>query len=195
MALGDSVVSMCNIALIALGENPIVSVFPPDNTKRAIVCAQRYDDSRRYVLRSHPWNSAKKQAQLAALQTAPLFGYSNAFALPADFVRMSDEGLPENGRSRWRIYGNALYSNESAPLDFPYIYDLQDPTLMDPGLVHAVAYQLAAEVGMVITLSSAKVQNALKILESKQSTARLVGSQDQSPEEWDADIWLRSRFP
>lgn len=193
MALGDSIVSVCNIALDALGENPVVSVFPPDNTKRAIACSRRYDDCRRFILRSHPWNGAKKQGRLAALAAPPQFGYANAFQLPADFMRLSDEGLPRNRRDVWRIYGQALYTDIGAPLDFPYIYDLQDPSIMDPGLVHTVAAMLASEIGMSVTMSSAKVQNALKVLEGKGAMSRLVGSQDGSPVEWDVDIWLESR--
>lgn len=194
MALGDSVVSIGNIALIALGENPVTSIFPPDNTKRAIVLSQRYDDVRRFVLRSHPWNCARKQAVLAASATTPPFQWDYAYPLPSDFIRMS-EGLPENDRAVWEIVGNQLCTDEAPPLDLDYICDLQDPTLFDPGLVHAVAYAIVAELGLAITGSVAKVAKAQQTLDGKMATARLVGAQDNAPEEWDADIWLRSRYP
>jgi hypothetical protein len=193
MAAGDSVVSICNIALIALGELPITSVFPPDNTKRAILCAQRYDDTRRFVLRTGLWSCAKQQAVLAAAPAGPLFTYGFAYQLPADFNRMID--LPENDHAQWEVFGAMLLTDEGPPLDVVYGRDLQDPALFDPGLVHSIAYSLAAELGMPITNSATKVQQALKTLEGKLDAGRLADSQQNSPKEWDVDVLLRSRFP
>lgn len=193
MAAGDSVVSICNIALIALGEQPIVSVFPPDNTKRAILCSQRYDDTRRFVLRNGIWNCAKAQATLAASATVPLFTYANAYPLPADFSRMLD--LPENDQAIYEIMGGNLLTDEGSPLDLVYGRDLQDPSLFDAGLVHTIAYALAAELGMPITNSATKVKQALQAMEGKQDASRLTASQENSPKEWDVDVLLRSRLP
>src|SRR4051812_49288353 len=86
MAAGDSIVSICNLALIALGEDQISSLDDP--YKRAILCAALYDPTRRALLRAGKWNFARKQMQLAASATAPLFDYGNAYPLPADFIDM-----------------------------------------------------------------------------------------------------------
>ena len=196
MAAGDSPVSICNIALIALGEDPIVSLS--DNTKRAILCNARYDDVRRAVLRSQPWNSARKQVQLAASTTSPLFNYDNAYPLPNDFIRMYglDTDLEE---SIYDIMADpasgklTLYTDEGAPLNVTYIYDLQDCTQMDPLLVHTIGYQLAGELALPLTQSSERAQQVLNVMAAKLQIARMVDSQDNAPREWDTDILLRSR--
>jgi len=189
MALGDSIVSICNIALFALGEDPIVSL--EDNTKRAILCNGRYDDVRRAVLRSHPWPCAKVQALLAASATPPLFTFANAYPLPADFIRMVD--LPENDEAVWEIQGNALLTDEDAPLQLVYVRDLTDPTLFDPLLVHTIAYALGVELVEPLAQDGSKLQRLAAMLNDKGETARLVASQGDSPREWDEDVLLRSR--
>lgn len=195
MALGDSIVSICNIAMIALGEDLVTSVFPPDNNKRAILASQRYDDTRRAVLRSHPWNCAMRQAQLAASPTAPLFGASNAYPLPADFLRVAwlcdSDGSVQD--TPYDVMGNALLTDADAPVNLVYIRDLQDPSQFDPLLVHGLGYGLAGELAEPLTQSTAKRDEMLKILEGKLATARLVGSQENSTKEWDVDRLLRSR--
>lgn len=196
MALGDSIVSICNIAMIAVGEDLVVSVFPPDNNKRAILAAQRYDDVRRAVLRSYPWHCAKKYAQPAAGSTAPLFGYSNAYPVPADFIRELPlvDSAGNQISDKFEIVGNAVYTNATSPINLPYIYDLQDPTRFDPLLVQAVGYALGAELAMPIGQSETKRNNLLKIMEGKIATARSASSQESSAmETWDVDVMLRSR--
>ncbi|HWK44923.1 MAG TPA: hypothetical protein VNT30_09390 [Stellaceae bacterium] len=189
MSLGDSIISICNTALFALGEDPISSLGDP--TKRAILCKARFDPVRRAVLRAYPWNCAKKQAQLAAAATPPLFTYANAYPLPPDFLRMYD--LPESDKAQWEIIGRQLLTDEGAPLDVVYIQDLTDPTVMDPLLVECIGDQLAAELAQPLTQSQAKQQGMLTVLKGKLDAARLADSQQNSPVEWDEDIWLRSR--
>lgn len=195
MALGDSIVSICNITMIALGEDLVTNVFPPDPSKRAILCAQRYDDVRRAVLRSHPWECAKKYAQPAAASTAPLFSFDNAFPLPADCLRP----LPlvdADGNVIDDVYeqvGNAILTDASSPINLPYIYDLQDPTQFDPLLVQGIGYALAGELAKPLTQSRIDRDEMLKIFEEKLELARAVSSQINSTREWDVDVLLRSR--
>lgn len=189
MAQGDSIVSIMNIALIELGEDLIVA--PTQNTKRAIIMNARYDDVRRATLRSHPWDCARQYVQLAASPTPPPFKYNQSYPLPNDFLRMVD--LPDNDMAQWDVVGNNLYTDESAPLNVIYIFDLQDPTRFDPLLVHAIANHLALECAWPITHSQETYDRVAKKFDGKLEAARLVTSQENSPKEWDEDIWLRSR--
>lgn len=190
MAAGDSAISICNIALIALGEDPIVSLS--DNTKRAILCNARYNDIRRFVLRSHPWNCATKQAQWASDPVVPLFTWTNRFRLPNDFIRFYAEGA-DNDMSTWQILNGYLYTNDTSPLDVLYVYDLQDETQMDPAMVHVIAYNIVVELGMAITQNASRVQLALEMMKGKYDIARFIAAQERAPKEWDVDVLLRSR--
>jgi hypothetical protein len=193
MAAGDSVVSICNIALIALGEDPITSLA--DNTKRAILCNARYDDIRRAVLRGHTWNCNRKQAKLAADPIPPLFTRSYRYRLPGDYMRMYN--LPENDMSVWDVFSDGtaqfLHTDETSPLDVVYGFDLQDATQFDPLLAHTIGYQIAVELCNPLTQSTERLKTVEAIFEGKIAISRLVGSQENSPREWDEDILLRSR--
>lgn len=196
MAAGDSVVSICNLAMIALGEDLVTSVFPPDNTKRAILLNASYDPARRALLRSHPWGCNKSQAQLAAATVVPKFTYTMAYAVPADYLRI--DGLPEN---RWAIYeemnlpgvGQCIVTNETAPLNVVYGFDLQDPTKFDALLVKVLALDLAATLAYPIGKGERlkAIQDQERI--ARLDIARLVGAQENSPKEWDEDVWLNLR--
>src|SRR5262245_25066 len=192
MAAGDSIVGICNIALTALGETPIVALTDPN--KRAILCNTRYNDVRRAVLRSHPWNCARKADSLAPSPSPPPdgFNYSYAYQLPADFLRMA--AIPLDDLARWDIVGDQLLTNDGPALTVTYIFDLQDPTKFDPLLVQAIAYSLAAELCEPLTQSGTKLQLIERKLQDKMGDARTVGSQENSPKPWDVDVWLRRRF-
>lgn len=194
MSAGDSATSICNIALIALGEDPIKDLA--ENNKRAILCNARYDDIRRFILRSHPWNFAKKQANLAADPTPPLFTWQARYAVPADFIRFYNE--PEQDMAIWNIMADDtgalfIYCNDTAPLQVIYLYDCQDPTKFDAGFVHALAYQIASELALPLTQNSERAKMGLSMMEGKLAVSRLAGAQENAPREWDEDILLRSR--
>lgn len=194
MAAGDSIVSICNIALIALGEDVIGNLT--DNNKRARVCTARYNDVRRAVLEAYPWNCAKRRTVATQITTPPAFGYAYAYAMPANYLRIID--LPDFDKPRYEmegddIYGNVLLTDYGAPLNVLYVSDLQDPTKFSPTFVHALAYELATEIGMPLVQNAQKVQQMLGMMEGKLSSARLTSSQQGQIEEMDIDILLRSR--
>lgn len=189
MAAGDSIVSICNIGLIEIGEDPIASLT--DNRKAAALCSARYDQVRREVLRAHTWNCARKRVQLAADLVAPAFEFGNAFTLPADFLRMVN--LPDNAEAKYQVEGLKLLTDETAPLNVVYIYDCQDPTIFDAMLATAIGYAMGEALAWPIAQSRDLEAKMGKKKDAKIPDARLVGSQENSAEEWDEDVWLRAR--
>lgn len=194
MAAGDSIVSICNVGLIAIGEPPITSLG--DNRKAAIYCTARYDQVRREVLRSGTWNFAKRQAALPASPTSPLFDWTNSFPLPADYIRLLR--MQRDPQSAYEEAADAsgalcLWSNDAAPLNILYVYDIQDPTKFDPIFVAALGYAMGAELAMPITQSKAKRDDCVAQSTAKIGLARFTGSQESSPREWDTDVLLASR--
>lgn len=190
MAQGDSETSIVNQALIALGEDPIRALT--ENNKRAIVASTIYHPVRRAVLRSHPWNCAKKLAQLAADAEAPLFDYTSAYPKPADFIRFYREDR-ESDMETWDVIGDWIYTQTNGVLNCLYIFDLTDPAKMDPGFVQAFVYMLAGKLGTSLTQNTERTKLALAQMEGEMSSARLSGAQENAPREWDDDIWLRAR--
>lgn len=189
MAAGDSKVGICNIGLIALGEDPIASL--DDNRKAAILCKGRYDQIRRALLRSHPWNFAKRYARLAANTTPPLFGYANAYALPSDALRVLL--LPDNELAKYEVVGRDLYTDEGAPLNVVYIADVEDPHAMDSQFVDVLGLTIGGELGEAITQSPQKAVKCFGLATAKLSEGRLSVAQENSPVEYGGDVWLSAR--
>jgi hypothetical protein len=190
MAAGDSIVSICNMALIAIGEDPITSLS--DARKAAILCNALYDPTRREMLEMQPWKFAKKQASLAASPTAPAFTYENAFPLPADFIRMYDE--PEEDDPEYEIQGTQMLSNDDSPFQMVYIFDCQDPTTFSPLFVQLLAVALGQKLAQPLTQNIEKENELASKVEAYLDRAALSNSQQESARELNDDVLLRSRF-
>lgn len=194
MAAGDSQTSICNLALIALGEDPITSLS--DARKAAILCSALYDPTRRELLELQPWKFAKRQATLASSTVAPQFTYANAFPLPADFIRMYDE--PEEDDPEYEIMnvagtGQVMMSNDDSPFQMLYVFDCQDPTAFSPLFVALLGNALAAKLAQPLIQSIDKENEMSGKVQASLDRASLSDSQQTSSREFDDDVWLKSR--
>ena len=173
MALGDSIVSICNAALVALGEQPITALS--DANKRAALCNARYDAVRRDTLRSFPWNCALTMAALAASPTAPIVKYLYAYPLPVDYLRLID--VPDVPQAdSYDVMNGAVLCDYDAPLNIIYVRDLQDPTLFDAALSRVLGLALALDICDSLTQDVSKEQRVAAKLDQAMSEARLTGS-------------------
>lgn len=191
MAQGDSATSVANIALIALGEKPLTVLS--ETNKNATLVNARLDDVRRFVLRSHPWRCAKRQVQLAASATAPLFRWTSKYPLPADFIRFYNEDEMTEYMGIWEVMDGHVYTKRQGALNCEYIYDLQDYTVMDAAMIHVIAYHLANEIALPITQNPSRSDLALRTMSAKLDLARTINAQEASPREWDVDVLLWAR--
>ena len=190
MSAGDSVVSICNLALGQIGEYPISSLT--DQRKAAILCGQFYDPCRRQLLEEQPWKFAKAQAQLAASTTAPLFTYDNAYLMPADFLRMLDE--PEEDNPQYEIMGGQILSNDRSPFEMLYVRDVTDPTLFSALFVKVLSLRLAADLARSLAQNDTMAQELDQKAEAMLDKAALVNGQEESSQTLDEDVWLRARY-
>jgi hypothetical protein len=151
----SSVVEICNRALQKVGARRIISITEDSVNARA--CNNAYDVIRRAELRAHPWACATTRAQLAASSTEPLFGRALAYPLPADYLRLLPHDPDYNTNSLdWQIEGGEIITDDTAPLNIRYIFDLQDPNIMDPLLREALSAKLAVEICEELTQSNQK---------------------------------------
>lgn len=154
----SSVVEICNRALQKLGAKRITSITEDSNNARA--CNVAYGPVRLALLRAHPWSCAVAREQLAASSTEPLFGKAYSYPLPSDYLRLLPPDAEYNLNSNdWQIEGGEIYTNDSAPLDVRYIFDLEDPNIMDPLFREALSTKLALELCEEITQSNSKKES------------------------------------
>jgi hypothetical protein len=165
-----SVIQVANRALTKLGSARITSLS--DDVKAARSISNCFEDLRDDELRAHRWQFAMKRTSLAALSTAPAFGYNYQYAVPADFLRidMVDDRFPaaimDNYISaeylEWTLEGNVILTDIGAPLKLRYVAQVTDPTSWDTNFREALASRIAMEIAEDLTQSDAKKQAAAK---------------------------------
>lgn len=161
-----SALAICNRALTRIGAGRIFSF--EDNTETARLCKDLYDPVRRELLRSHPWNFARRRRVLSRLEEAPAFGWSYQYALPADCLRLANLNGVEVGlySEEFQIETTdddqlvLLCNSESASVI--YITDIEDSSKFDSLFSKALAIALAIELATRIKDSSTLV-NQLQV--------------------------------
>lgn len=163
-----SAVTICNLALNHLGQPPVISLS--DDNKGARVMSLLFDPSRDAVLRLHPWNFATRRATLAQLVAAPAFGFTKAYALPADYLRLL---RLNDGRDTYQLEADGLLT-DAGTAELRYIARITDTAKFEPLFVQALAAFLAAEAALPITNSQNLEQGAQARFREKLQEARSV---------------------
>lgn len=157
---------LCNVALAHLGEARIAALS--DDTVTARACSLHYSPTRTEVLRSHRWNFAIGRSALAA-ETAPLFGWTRKFALPADCLRaleVNDNEVGDLISESWAIEGRSILTNAQA-VNLVYVKDIGDAALTDPLFAQAFALKLAVALSETIRGATGKTGDLLAQYEAR----------------------------
>lgn len=163
--MATSVVEICNLALDNIGSKPIVSFDEETNSAR--LCQRWYDIARRTTLKDSNASFAIKRDVLSEVADfKPVYGYSNAFALPKDYLNILNIENPMN-LERYQIENNRLYCDYKEKVFIRYIYDCTEVNLYDDDFKEALALKLASCICMPLTQSAEKTLN-LKQLYKKQ---------------------------
>ena len=132
-----SQVGISNLALLRIGANVITTIA--DNTPNAKKVVAVWDYLFDEVLQARDWRFAKTRATLARSTVTPLYGYSFAYPLPADFLRLvKPHKPPSKGYNRvastgtWPVpvgyHSNYDWDPPVFPTGFPYIIEAVDIT-------------------------------------------------------------------
>lgn len=176
---------VCNLALDLLSAGTVQDVDNP-TTATEEQLNRWYDQSRRKLLREHPWNFATKRTILAADTETPSFGYASQFSLPSDFIRVlalssnlsvdQETLLP---REAYQVEGNKILLNDyygsADAVRLIYVYDFTTVSQMDPMFINLLAHEIALSLSYKMTESS-KRGEAIAIL--KDACARMSKSID-----------------
>lgn len=182
-----SLVDIYNIALGACGQTPIDDA--EDTHSRAQKVRARFADVRDRVIAAHPWPEAKVRAKLATTTTAPVWEFTNAFALPNDPWCLRPLEIQNTTAASWRWEGRTIVTDLSAPLLLLYIGRIEDPQLMTPGLVTAIGYALGAAAAYSLTNSRVLGQEIMDEYRRLVGEGRSVAAQSsgQDAEDLNAD--------
>lgn len=155
-------VSICNMALAAIGEKAsLSSIDPPEGSPHAYLFFQFYAQTRDELLALKEWRFAIRRKALTLLAAAPPGGWAYAYSLPNDClvartVKESDaadfaaagaigEGEPFLVESNASTGSPILYTNcPDAVLS--YTASGIDPGRFSPGFASALSWLLASRV-------------------------------------------------
>lgn len=207
-------VTIANRALQILGSPPISSLQENSRGARAINTA--YTPVLLSELRKNYWNFAIKRASLAADAVGPAFGRSNSFTLPPDFLDLAPPdmifGVSGGGTLAgnqilagtpiitgsptvdWQIEGNAIVTNQVAPLNMRYVSSNVTESSFDPCFDEAFSAALALQICEEITQSNTKLQNIANVYDNAIEIAKKRNAFEGRPIQPPTDTFIISRF-
>ena len=165
-----SIVGICNGALNQLGATTILSLS--EDSKNARLCNSRYTQVRDALFRSHPWNCLQKRVQIAADATAPAWGFTYAYTLPADCLRLL-KILDYD--SNYKVEGRKILSNTSS-MKILYVARVTDPNEYDELLRETLSASLGADIAFGVTSNNQTATNMYNLFKEKLRDARFVDS-------------------
>ncbi|MDP2876861.1 MAG: hypothetical protein Q8O00_11800 [Holophaga sp.] len=183
-----SIVDIANSALIDMGEPAINSL--DQNTERAVTIKAVFDSQLDWLLEQHPWNFAKARVALAPLAEAPLYGFSRAFQLPADFLALID---PETQLAQYRIENNQLLC-DADQLSINYTRRVSNPEDMPPSFRETLAALIGSKVAKSITGSDDARVKLEGFFKDRLRTAKGLNANSSGQEEPERpDLFIRAR--
>lgn len=169
----NSQLSIINGALSRMAEKPISDIN--QDTSTAILMRNIYNHAREYVLRLHPWSCCRKRELIAPIEEKPKFGYSNAFPLPKDCLRIISVNT-----ECYEVEGRYILANTDQ-LQLVYVWNSTKEQEWDSALVEALTLHLVSETCKEITGSSASGEvAAVKLRDVLQQAKTLNGMERPS---------------
>lgn len=177
--MATSKVQIASNALLLLGDNPINSF--DEDSDRARLASNLWDNARQAILRRHPWNCAIKRVALAPDSTAPAFDWAYQFPLPGDWLRTLYVGQAR-APDPYKIEGRMILSDAN-PLYLEYVFDNEDVASWDAMLAEAMQRYMAFSMAYPITKSNTTRDSIYKEMELLFRDARTVDGQENPPED------------
>lgn len=185
----NSKTDICNLAADLLSAGVMSNIESSSPTATEALFFRWYDISRQKVLREHPWKFATKRAILARSSIDPEFGYTSAFPLPFDFIRLltieSSEGqliLPADYQlESHNGVLSVLLSIDASSVRLRYVYDIEDVIRFDAMFINYLALDIALSVAFKITESNTAVERVAQLRKQQASMAKAISGQERPP--------------
>lgn len=155
MGQNTSQVSIANQALGWLGLDPVTSLDDP--SKAAALCKENLPPLRDVILESTDWTFAQKRVSLAPTTVTVAWGFSYAFLLPSDCLRVayitdSPDEYESMPLDPWVKEGQHILCNAQT-IYIRYTYRNEDPKMWSEGFSQALAARLASDIAIPATNS------------------------------------------
>ncbi|MCE1001834.1 hypothetical protein [Pseudomonas sp. NMI1173_11] len=185
-------VSICSNALLMLGAQTINDFQDQLNLDRAKLCANLYPSQRDSILRAHPWNCCIKRQVLAPLAATPAFGYSTAFELPADCLRVLEVGTG-GLQIDYLVEGRTIQA-DTMVLELRYVFRNENESTWDSHLIDLMTAAMAAVLAYPVTQSTSERDSREAKLTQLFRQAKAADGQEDPPQTLGNEHLLASRF-
>ena len=193
-----SKIDICNMALGQAGHSRQISTLEfsgsTDVPEEARMCLLYWGLAFEATARSHNWGCLTKRADISAnVITAPAWGYTYAYSLPADYLGWLRF---EDSDATWKRVGRTVHTDETA-VTIEYTARTADTDLFDPLFVEALVMRLAAflAAGLQGENADRKVES-LRLWHERVSlpAARFADSAEGNDDvSYESSEWLDSR--
>lgn len=185
-------VSICSNALLMLGAQTINDFQDQLNLDRAKLCANLYPSQRDSILRAHPWNCCIKRVVLAPLAQTPAFGYSSAFDLPDDCLRVLEVGTG-GLQIDYLVEGRTIQA-DTMVLELRYVFRNESESTWDSHLIDLMTAAMAAVLAYPVTQSTSERDSREAKLTQLFRQAKAADGQEDPPQTLGNEHLLASRF-
>jgi hypothetical protein len=200
--MASSLEEIANLALGRVGNQPIVSLG--DNNVPATTCRNNIYKSCRVAIMSGPWHCARQQVALAQLTAAPVYGWTYAYQLPNDYLRMVEFNNLNvwycNDRRDYDLQGKMLLT-DAITVNITYIKDLtmapNDLSQMSADLDDLCAIRLAMDIAWPLQQTTSLRQQLYAEFNQRrrEAMARDSLSTRQPLGDYGRDsVWLQDRY-
>ena len=174
---------IANLALVMNGEPKVISIANLDSSAspNQVRCDTTIQVAMDWCISQHLFHCAKRRALLNPDATAPAFGFTYQFTLPADHLRTyivcDSQGNPYS--DGWEPEDGKLLSMYN-PLGIIYVRSLsrQEASKMPVYLAHAVAALQAYWLAQLIGAEDAKTERLQKSAEVAMMKAKNLSATD-----------------
>jgi len=185
-----SQVSICNAALIQIGDGTITAIT--DDSERARLCNHRYDTVRDAVLKSHPWNFALARANLASLTATPTWEFDYQFTLPTDPYCLRVLEVRDYRMDEWVVEGRKILAQDTN-INIRYISRVTSEAEFDSLFAEAFSARLGHEMCYKLTGSRTKEEMAWSLYLQKLKEARTMDGMEGRPMKITSNIFANAR--
>lgn len=187
----NSVVSLCNAALLSIGADTITSLT--EDSDEAAFCNARYEQVRDAVLRAHPWNCAVRRAGLSRDASAPAFGYAYRYLLPTQPYCLRVLKVFGEETHGWRLTAGRYLETDHPTAQIEYIARVSEVSGYDPLLAEAIAARLAAEAAFKLVQSNSQREAQWSLYLNKLAEARSIDAREGNDFRPSDEAWLTVR--
>lgn len=181
-------VDICNEALVAFGQEPIMTL--DESSKSARRCKQLYDSTRQYLLSLHPWSFALQSINLAPTEDYHSTQWQYAFRRPSDCLKIVRMSVPN---SQYTIEDKYICCNDDS-LTLLYVKDLEDVNQFSRPFYACCVKALAKALIPSLAENYQHQAQVEKEYAEALREARHFDSVEQQKLEYFRDDWILARY-